>query len=348
MKALGAAAFAAVVLFAALATTPAAAQSAVQNFRCVNQGSDVRCTWDSVPGARFYILVDSNDGGASVANRYVLSAGTTSHVISNRNTATWSFRVQNDNNAPTAWTQSEPTATPTPTSTPTATATATHTPTRTPIPTIKYLGEFEARVRDGRTLFSWPEVDEGSMATEWVLEWRYSYETTRHELTPPDVSTPILSGDDWMADSNREFAWETVYWTVRLGEGERSEEVRALYVPPTPEPTVDPDATATPVPTATPYPGAVGQDGDTAVAVTMVPRIQDSRNFWMFIAVVATAVSGLALNKIKFPYPGEAALFVGICCIVVGVVKTGMSPLILLLGIGFGCALVILLLRIQR
>ena len=211
-----------------------------------------------------------------------------------------------------------------------------------------YIGEFEVEVRDGTTYFSWPDVDGGSTATEWVLEWRYSYESTRNELTSPDVSTPILSNGEWTADSTKTFTWETVYWTVRHGTGERSDEVRALYVAPTPEPTPDPDATATPEPTPTPVPGAVGQDGNSAKLVTTVPRIQDSRNFWMVVSVIATVFTALGLRHINFPFPGEAALMVGIVTIVIGIVKTGFSPLILLLGIGFGIALVILLARINK
>lgn len=211
-----------------------------------------------------------------------------------------------------------------------------------------YIGEFEVEVRNGTTYFSWPEVSGGSTATEWVLEWRYSYESTRNELTSSEFSTPMLSGEEWTTTSSKTFSWETVYWTVRHGTGERSREVRALYVTPTPVPTVDPDATATPVPTATPYPGAIGQDGDSAAAVTLVPRIQDSRNFWMVVSVVATVFAALGLRQIGFPFPGEAALMVGIVTIVIGIVKTGFSPLILVMGIGFGCALVVLLTRINR
>ena len=82
--------------------------------------------------------------------------------------------------------------------------------------------------------------------------------------------------------------------------------------------------------------------------MTTVPRIQDSRNFWMVVSVIATVVAALGLRHINFPFAGEGALMVGVCTIVVGIVKTGFSPLILLLGIGFGIALVILLMRINK
>ena len=203
-------------------------------------------------------------------------------------------------------------------------------------------------MRDNGTYFSWSDVDGGSAATEWVLEWRYSYESAHQELSPPDVSTPILADGEWTANSGKEFTWETVYWTVRHGTAARSDEVRALYVPPTPEPTPDPDATVTPTPTPTPVPGAVGQEGNAAKFVTTVPRIEDSRNFWMVVSVIATVVAALGLRQINFPFPGEGALIVGICTIAIGIIETGFSPLILLLGIGFGCALVILLIRINK
>jgi len=211
-----------------------------------------------------------------------------------------------------------------------------------------YVGELEVQVRNNTTHFSWPDLDGGSVATDWVLEWRYSYESTRNVLAPPDVSTPVLSGGQWTANSNRTFTWETIYWTVRHGTGVRSDEVRALYVAPTPTPTPDPNATATPEPTPTPVPGAVGQEGNSAKLVTTVPRIQDSRNFWMVVSVIATVLSALGLRHINSPFAGEGALMVGICTIVIGIVKTGFSPLILLLGIGFGIALVILLIRFNR
>ena len=241
-----------------------------------------------------------------------------------------------------------PTETPTPTPTATPTTTPTPTPTPTPAPPPLYIGEFEVEVRGDRTYFSWPDVDGGSTATEWVLEWRYSYSSERNELSVPDVSTAMLSAGTWTADSGKTFTWETVYWTVRHGTAARSDEVRALYVPPTPEPTPDPNATATPTPSPTPVPGAVGQEGNTAKFVTTVPRIEDSRNFWMVVSVIATVVAALGLRQISFPFPGEGALLVGIVTIVIGIVKTGFSPLILLLGIGFGCALVILLTRINK
>ena len=211
-----------------------------------------------------------------------------------------------------------------------------------------YLGEFEVEVRNNVTYFSWPDIDGGSVATDWVLEWRYSYSDERNELTTPDVSTPMLSQNEWTANSSKTFTWETIYWTVRHGTGVRSDEVRALYVAPTPEPTPDPNATATPEPTPSPVPGAVGQEGNSAKLVTTVPRIQDSRNFWMVVSVIATVVAALGLRHINFPFAGEGALMVGICTIVIGIVKTGFSPLILLLGIGFGIALVILLIRINK
>ena len=211
-----------------------------------------------------------------------------------------------------------------------------------------YVGEFKVEVRNNVTYFSWPDIDGGSVAADWVLEWRYSYSDERNELTTPDVSTPMLAQNEWTANSSKTFTWETIYWTVRHGTGARSDEVRALYVAPTPTPTPDPDATATPEPTPTPVPGAVGQDGNSAKLVTTVPRIQDSRNFWMVVSVIATVVAALGLRHINFPFAGEGALMVGVCTIVIGIVKTGFSPLILLLGIGFGIALVILLIRINK
>ena len=211
-----------------------------------------------------------------------------------------------------------------------------------------YVEGFDVEVRNGTTYFSWPDVGGGSTATDWVLEWRYSYASERNELQASEYSTPMLANGEWTANSGKTFTWETVYWTVRYAQGARSEESRALYTLPTPTPTPDPNATATPTPQATPIPGAVNQDGMSAEFVTLVPRVQDSRNFWMVVSVIASIVAALGLRQIGFPFAGEGALMVGIVCIVIGIIKTGFSPLILVLGIGFGCALVVLLSRINK
>ena len=196
---------------------------------------------------------------------------------------TWVVRVEacNGNAVPVCGSGASKTITTvaptaTPTATATAEATATAIPTATPSPNA-----FVVEVRNNVTYFSWPEINKGSMATDWVIEWRYSFSSDRNELTSPGRNPRPC----FQARHGRRIRTRPSHGrqsTGRCGTARTLAAVRSGRSTSCLRPLPLPIQTQLRRPSRRPRPSREPWDkmGITGQAVTLVPRIEDSRNFW--------------------------------------------------------------------
>ena len=213
-----------------------------------------------------------------------------------------------------------------------------YTPTFVDAPTLS------ASLQSGVTSFSWTDIA-GAQANDWIIQWRPSYTSSWTALSTFDTPTQNGNGD-WISTTTFTQPGILVYYSVRLGVGARSNEVQVDYpdaLPPPPPPPPDPSA-----PTATRVPGAVGREGNSAAAVVMMPRVENQMTFWVLLSVVAAASVAIGTRRFNIPHGGEITVVATVLPLAVGGIRGAVDPVITLLALLFGGALLIILMRIQR
>ena len=198
-----------------------------------------------------------------------------------------------------------------------------------------------ASLQGDRTVFNWTDIEDAQV-NDWIIEWHASDSSTWQTLilfdTPVKDSTGV-----WVSATTDTHPGQTIFYAVRLGVGPRSNEVGIQY----PAGSI-PAATSTPVATPTPAPGAVGREGNTAAAVVTMPRVENQLTFWALLSVIAAAVAAVTTRRLNIPHGGEITVVATVLPLAVGGIRGAVDPIITLLAVLFGVALVIILMRVNR
>ena len=198
-----------------------------------------------------------------------------------------------------------------------------------------------ASLQGDRTTFNWTDIEDAQV-NDWIIEWHASDSATWQTLTSFD--TPIKDGNGvWVSSTTVTHPGQTIFYAVRLGVGPRSNEVGIQY----PAGSI-PAATSTPAATPTPAPGAVGREGNTAAAVVTMPRVENQLTFWALLSVIAAASAAMVTRRFNIPHAGEITVVATVLPLAVGGIQGAVDPIITVVAILFGVALVIILIRINR
>lgn len=198
-----------------------------------------------------------------------------------------------------------------------------------------------ASLQGDRTVFNWTDIEDAQV-NDWIIEWHASDSSTWQTLTSFDTPVKDSTGV-WVSATTDTHPGQAIFYAVRLGVGPRSNEVGIQY----PAGSI-PAATSTPVATPTPVPGAVGREGNTAAAVVTMPRVENQLTFWALLSVIAAAVAALTTRRLNIPHGGEITVVATVLPLAVGGIRGAVDPIITLLAVLFGVALVIILMRVNR
>ena len=198
-----------------------------------------------------------------------------------------------------------------------------------------------ASLQGDRTVFSWTDIEDAE-ANDWVIEWHASDSTTWQTLSSFDTPTKG-SNDVWSSATTTTQPGQTIFYTVKFGTGPRSNEVGIQY----PAGSL-PAATATAVATPTAVPGALGREGNSARAVAIMPQVENQMTFWVLLAVLAAAAAALVTRRLHIPHGGEITVVATVMPLAVGGIRGAVDPIITLMALIFGAALVVILMKVQR